>query len=56
MIESGALGIIARAHRSFQQIVLSCFELSQCFALVHQRLFGLLLLAMETQQALAGFR
>src|SRR6266404_2070758 len=56
MIESRTLGVIARAHRSLQQVVLVCFEPSQRFGLVDERLFRLLLLAMQAQQAFAGFR
>ncbi|SRR5258708_3447768 len=53
---SSALGITARAHRSFQQLMLVRFELAQRFGLMYERLFGLLLLAMQAQQAFAGFR
>src|SRR5437899_3107171 len=56
MVESGPLSIIARAHGSFQQIVLVRFELSQRFGLMHERFFGLLLLAMQAQKTFAGFR
>src|SRR5712664_107535 len=56
MIVSRALGVIARAHRSFQQVVLVGFELPQRLGLVYERLFGLLLLAMQAQQAFAGLR
>ena len=56
MIVSRALGIIARTQRSFQQVALVSFELPQRFGLVYKRFFGLLLLAMQAQQAFAGFR
>ncbi len=55
MIERGAFGIIARAHGSFQQVVLGHFELLERLCPVHERLFRLLLFAMQTQQAFAGF-
>src|SRR5258708_2060343 len=56
VLESGAFGIITRAHGSFQQVLLACFQLSQCFGLVYERFFGLLLLAMQPQKTFAGFR
>ncbi len=55
MVERSALGIIAGAHGSLQQIVLVGLELSQRFGLVDEGFFGLLLLAMKAQQAFAGF-
>src|SRR5213595_437273 len=37
MIESGPLRVIARAHGSFQQVVLVRLELPQRFRLMHER-------------------
>ena len=54
-IVSGAVGIVARAHGSFEHVVLGGFELAQRFGLVNERFFGLLLLAVQAKQALAGF-
>ena len=56
VIESGPLSIIARAHGSFQQVMLVRFELPQRFGLMYESFFGLLLLAVQPQQAFAGFR
>ncbi len=49
------LGIAANADGKFQQFVFGGFAAAQCFALVHERFFGLFLFAMQPQQAFASF-
>ena len=51
----GLFRIAAKADGTFQQIVFVRFAAAQRFALMNQRFFGLLLFAVQTQQAFAGF-
>ena len=54
-VVSGAVGIIARAHRGFEHVVLGGFKFAERFRLMNERFFGLLLFAMQTKETLAGF-
>ena len=51
-----AFRVIARAHRSFQHLVLVRFQFPLRLGLVYQRFFRLLLLAVQPQQAFARDR
>src|SRR5580765_4066568 len=54
-IMGGLIGLVANADGSLEELMLACFAFAKSFQVMDQRLFCLLLFAVQAKKAFSGF-